>query len=204
VTYNVTRNGSQIATGQSATSLKDTGLTASTTYNYTVAAVNSVGASATASASATTQGTTPNVQINSGGPAVSPFVADIDFAGGGTIHHTNTIDLSAVTNPAPMAVYQTGRDGNFTYTIPGFAAGSNHTVRLHFAETFWSAAGSRIFNVKINGTQVLTNFDIFAAAGAKNKAIIQQFTAAANSSGQYVIQFITVKDNSLINGIEIQ
>jgi fibronectin type 3 domain-containing protein len=204
VTYNVTRNGTQIATGQSATSLKDTGLTASTTYNYTVAAVNSVGASATASASATTQGTTTAVQINSGGPAVSPFVADVDFAGGGTIHHTNTIDLSGVTNPAPMAVYQTGRDGNFTYTIPGFAAGSNHTVRLHFAETFWSTAGSRIFNVKINGTQVLTNFDIFAAAGAKNKAIIQQFTAAANSSGQYVIQFTTVKDNSLINGIEIQ
>jgi beta-glucanase (GH16 family) len=204
VTYNVTRNGTQIATGQSATSLKDTGLTASTTYNYTVAAVNSVGSSATASASATTQGTTTVVQINSGGPAVSPFVADIDFAGGGTIHHTNTIDLSGVTNPAPMAVYQTGRDGNFTYTIPGFTAGSSHTVRLHFAETFWSAAGSRIFNVKINGTQVLTNFDIFAAAGAKNKAIIQQFTAAANSSGQYVIQFTTVKDNSLINGIEIQ
>jgi fibronectin type 3 domain-containing protein len=204
VTYTVTRNGTQIATGQSATSLKDTGLTASTTYNYTVAAVNSVGSSATASASATTQGTATVVQINSGGPVVSPFVADIDFAGGGTIHHTNTIDLSGVTNPAPMAVYQTGRDGNFTYTIPGFAAGSSRTVRLHFAETFWSAAGSRIFNVAINGTTVLTNFDIFAAAGAKNKAIIEQFTAAANSSGQYVIKFTTVKDNSLINGIEVQ
>jgi beta-glucanase (GH16 family) len=205
VTYNVTRNGTQIATGQSATSLKDTGLTASTTYNYTVAAVNSVGASAAASASATTQsGTTTAVQINSGGPAVSPFVADVDFAGGGTIHHANTIDLSGVTNPAPMAVYQTGRDGNFTYTIPGFTAGSSHTVRLHFAETFWTAAGSRIFNVTINGTAVLTNFDIFAAAGAKNKAVIEQFTANANSSGQYVIKFTTVKDNSLISGIEIQ
>jgi hypothetical protein len=184
--------------------LKDTGLSASTTYNYTVAAVNSAGASAAASASATTQGTTTVVQINCGGPAVAPFVADVDFAGGGTIHHTNTIDLSGVTNPAPMAVYQTGRDGNFTYTIPGFAVGSSHTVRLHFAETFWTSAGSRIFNVSINGTRVLTNFDIFATAGAMNKAVIEQFTANANSSGQYVIQFTTVKDNSLINGIEIQ
>ncbi|HEY6307863.1 MAG TPA: malectin domain-containing carbohydrate-binding protein [Candidatus Angelobacter sp.] len=205
ISYNVTRNGTQIATGQSATSLKDTGLTASTTYNYTVVGVNSAGTSAAASASATTQsGTTTAVQINCGGPAVSPFVADKDFAGGGTISHTNTIDLSGVTNPAPMAVYQTGRDGNFTYTIPGFTAGSSHTVRLHFAETYWSSAGSRIFNVTINATAVLTNFDIFAAAGAKNKAIIEQFTANANSSGQYVIKFTTVKDNSLINGIEIQ
>jgi hypothetical protein len=205
VTYKVSRNGTQIASGLSGTTFNDTGLTASTTYTYTVAAVNSAGSSATASASATTQaGTTSSVEINSGGPAVSPFVADEDFAGGGTIHHANTIDLSGVTNPAPMAVYQTGRDGNFTYTIPGFPAGSSHTVRLHFAETYWSSAGSRVFDVSINGTTVLTNFDIFAAAGAKNKAVIEQFVEPANSSGQYVIKFTSVKDNSLVSGIEIQ
>src|SRR5262249_10387681 len=197
--------GTQISTGQSVTTLKDTGLAASTTFNYTVAAVNSVGASSAASASATTQSGTPTaVQINSGGPAVSPFVADKNFTGGSTIHHANTIDLSGVTNPAPMAVYQTGRGGNFSYTIPGFTAGSTPTVRLHFAQTFCSAARCRIFNVSTNGTAVLANFDSFAAAGAKNKAIIRQFTVNANSSGQYVIQFTTVKDNSLINGIEVQ
>jgi len=205
VTYKVSRNGTQIASGLSGTSLNDTGLTASTTYSYTVTAVNSAGSSANASASATTQaGTTNPVKINAGGPAVSPFVADADFSGGGTISHANTIDLSGVTNPAPMAVYQTGRDGNFTYTIPGFTASSSHTVRLHFAETYWSSAGSRIFNVSINGTTVLTNFDIFAAAGAKNKAVIEQFSEPANSNGQYVITFTRVKDNSLVSGIEIQ
>jgi len=114
--------------------------------------------------------------------------------------------LSGVTNPAPMAVYQTARIGTFSYRIPSaaFAAGSSHTVRLHFAETFWTAAGSRLFNVTINGTQVLSSFDIFATAGAKNKAVIEQFTVNANSNGQYVIQFTSVKDNSLVSGIEIQ
>jgi hypothetical protein len=149
-------------------------------------------------------GGTAATKINCGGPAASPFVADVDFAGGGTLSHANTIDTSGVTNPAPVAVYQTARDGNFTYTIPGFTAGSNHTVRLHMAETYWSAAGSRLFNVKINGTQVLTSFDIFATAGAKNKAVIEQFAEPANASGQYVIQATSVKDNSLISGIEIQ
>jgi len=130
-------------------------------------------------------------------------VADVDFSGGGTINHANTIDLSGVTNPAPMAVYQTARVGNFSYTLPGFAAASSHTVRLHFAETFFSASGSRIFNVSINGTQVLTNFDIFATAGAKNKAVIEQFTQNANASGQYVITFTSVVNQALVSGIEI-
>jgi hypothetical protein len=79
----------------------------------------------------------------------------------------------------------------------------NHTVRLHFAETFFTAANKRVFNVSINGTQVLTNFDIFAAAGGENIANIQQFTVPANASGQYVITFTSVTNNALISGIEV-
>jgi photosystem II stability/assembly factor-like uncharacterized protein len=143
-------------------------------------------------------------QINAGGGAVAPFVVDVDFTGGGTINHPNTIDLSGVTNPAPMAVYQTARVGNFSYTIPGFTAGQSKTVRLHFAETFFSSKGSRTFNVSINGMRVLAAFDIFAAAGAKNKAVIKEFTENANTSGAFVIQFTSVVNQSLVSGIEIQ
>jgi hypothetical protein len=215
VTYSVFRStvsgftpsgSNQIANGVAGISFSDTGLTCATADFYLVEAVNISGASTPSNqASATTQGCGgTQVQINSGGPAVSPFVADVDFAGGGTIHHANTIDLGAVTNPAPMAVYQTARVGNFTYTVSGLTAGSSHTVRLHFAETFFATAGSRTFNVSINGTQVLSAFDIFAAAGAKNKAIIKEFTANANSSGQYVVQFTSVVNQSLVSGIEVQ
>jgi hypothetical protein len=135
---------------------------------------------------------------------VSPFIADTDFGGGGTIHHTNTINLSGVTNPAPMAVYQTARIGNFSYTLSGFSPGSNHTVRLHFAETYFKTSGSRTFNVTINGVTELTNFDIFAAAGTMNKAVIEQFTEPASSTGDYVVTFTSVINESLLSGIEIQ
>ena len=215
VTYDVFRSttsgftpsgSNQIASGVTNTSFADSGLACNKAYFYLVEAANSGGTSGPSNqATATTQTCPPTlVQINCGGPAVSPFVADEFFTGGSTINHPNTIDLSGVTNPAPMAVYQTARIGSFSYTIPGFTAGSSHTLRLHFAETYWSATGKRVFNVSINGTQVLTNFDIFATAGAKNKAVIEQFTENANSSGQYVITFTRVTDNPLLSGLEVQ
>jgi len=214
-TYNVKRtltsgiNYAFVASGLTATSFTDTTVTNGTKYFYVVSAQNAAGESPNSnevSATPTNGGPPPPpvFAINAGGSAIGTFAADKDFAGGTTINHANTINLTGVTNPAPMQVYQTARIGNFTYTIPGFAAGSSHTVRLHFAETFWTAAGKRRFNVSINGTQVLTNFDIFAAAGAMNKATIQQFTGNANTAGQYVIQFTAVTDKSLVSGIEVQ
>jgi hypothetical protein len=145
-----------------------------------------------------------SIAINSGGLAVSPFAADEDFAGGTESSTATTITTTGVTNPAPEAVYQSQRFGNFTYTIPGYTAGSNHTVVLYFDEFYWTAAGKRVFNVSINGTQVLANFDVFAAAGGEFKAIDKTFTATANASGQIVIVFTTVTDNAEVNGISVQ
>jgi beta-glucosidase len=200
-------SSNQIATGVTPTAFSDTGLTPSTTYYYLVEAVGSGGSSAASSqASATTQSVVviPQVvAINAGGPAVGSFLADQDYVGGTTISHSNTINTSKVNSPAPAAVYQTGRIGNFTYTIGGFKTSINYLVRLHFCETYWTSPGSRVFNVSINGSQVLTNFDIFAAAGGQNVANIQQFTEPVNSNGQLVIQFTTLVNNSLINGIEV-
>jgi hypothetical protein len=144
------------------------------------------------------------LDINAGGAAAGSYVADEDFAGGTESAFTSTVSTASVTNSAPEAVYQTQRFGNFTYTLPGFTAGASYTVRLHFSEGYWTTAGSREFNVLINGTQVLTSFDIFATAGGENIAVAQQFSTTASAAGQIVIQFVTVKDNAAVNGIEIE
>ena len=143
------------------------------------------------------------VDISAGGPAAAPFVADEDYTGGATSDTTTAITTTGITNPAPQSVYQHNRYGNFTYTIPGLTAGASYTVRLDFAEEYWTAAGDRTFNVLINNNQVLTNFDIFATAGGEYKAVAESFTATASSSGAITIQFVTVKDNAQVNGIEV-
>jgi hypothetical protein len=144
-------------------------------------------------------------QVNSGGGAVGTFSADANYSGGNVASTTHTIDMTGVTNPAPQAVYQTERYGTMTYTFSGLTAGTTYTVRLHFAEFYWTTTGKRIFNVAINGTTVLSNFDIVAAAGAANKAIVKQFSGPANSSGQIVVQFINGSiDHPKISGIEVQ
>jgi Malectin domain len=89
------------------------------------------------------------LQINAGGSAAPPFQGDQGFTPSSTIAHSNAIDTTKVLNPAPVSVYQTGRIGNFTYTLGGFVPGATATVRLHFTETYWTAAGQRTFNVSI-------------------------------------------------------
>src|SRR5712692_909909 len=52
--------------------------------------------------------------------------------------------------------------------------------------------------------RVLTNFDIIAAAGAANKAIVQEFTTTATSTGTIGISFtVGTADAPKISGIEI-
>jgi hypothetical protein len=144
-------------------------------------------------------------RINTGSTsAPSPFASDQYYSGGTSRTTTNTITITGITNPAPAAVYQSERYGAATYTFPGLVAGATYKVRLHFAELYWTASGRRVFNAAINGAVVLSNFDIYVAAGnAGNKAVLREFNAIANASGQIVIAFTNITDNASIEGIEV-
>ncbi len=146
------------------------------------------------------------VAINAGGPATGTFAADEDFTSVSTWTFTTatTVATAGVTNPAPEAVYQSQRAGTFGYTIPGLTAGASYTLRLHFAELYFNAAGQRVFNVSVNGASALTNLDVFATAGGSFKALVENLSATANSAGQIVITFSAVTNNPIVNGIEVQ
>ena len=87
--------------------------------------------------------------------------------------------------------------------MPDLTPGASYTVRLHFAETYFTTLGQRLVDIAINGTTVLSNFDVATAAGAVNKALVEQFTVPADTSGNITITLTTVSNFPLINGVEI-
>ena len=203
----------QLVGNLTTTSYTDSAVTAGATYFYKVQGINSAGTAYSNEVSATIPSQASNgaaiVQIDSGGTsAAGSFAADEYFTGGSVTGNVGvSINMSTVKNAAPMAVYQTNRYGNFTYTIPNLTSGKAYTVRLHFAETYWPTQGSRLFDVIANqglssAQTLLSNFDIFAAAGGKDVAYSQDFVVTA-ANNQIVLTFQTDKDNALVSGIEV-
>lgn len=143
--------------------------------------------------------------IDAGGGASGSFVADTGFNTGNQYSDTSsTIDTSGASNAAPQAVWQTCHwNSAFSYTLGSLIAGGSYTVKLDWAELTFQSAGSRQFNVAINGSSVLSNFDVYATAGYK-KALQRSLGAKASSSGQIVIAFTQGSaDNPFISGIEL-
>ena len=81
-------------------------------------------------------------------------------------------------------------------------AGIYETTLLE-AEKAASSPGQRVFNVFIEGQQVLTNFDIFAAAGGPNIPVTLTFTSAVADS-QMDIEFVPVIGGPIVSGVQIR
>jgi hypothetical protein len=144
------------------------------------------------------------ILIDAGGPATGAWAADTDFTAGWIpLATTQPINASHVSSPAPQSVYQSNRVGNLSYVLPGLTPAAAYTVRLHFAETYWSGPGMRLFNVAIDGTPVLTNFDLFKDAGGEFIADVKSFAATASATGTITIAFTSIVDNALIAGVEL-
>ncbi|MFO0889738.1 MAG: discoidin domain-containing protein [Isosphaeraceae bacterium] len=143
------------------------------------------------------------VHLESGGVTLPGVSGDAYFQGGKVYSVDRPIDVSQVPEPAPQQVYQTERYGDFTYTIPTLLPDRPYTLRLDFAEIYWDGPNMRAFNVRINGDPVLTSFDVFAAAGGKDRAISREFECHSDAFGKIVLEFTTLRDNAKVSGISM-
>ena len=153
-----------------------------------------------------TDGVAVVCRLNAGGSELGTYISDTPFVHGGkgTASFTIPVDLSSVDHPAPEAVYLSERFGIMSYTFPQLDPRLVYLVRLHFCENFYRAPGQREFNVAINGQNVLTNFDIVAAAGGPYRANVQEFRVSPDRYGVISIGFSAgAVDLPKISGIEL-
>jgi len=150
---------------------------------------------------------TSAIRVKCGGPAYTDskgqaWSADMDFNGG--LVSTVTGPVSGTTDPT---LFQEGRmagdTGPLVYTFP-VANGSYH-ANLYFAELYSGDAfvGGRVFNVKVEGTTVLQNFDIFKAAGVNTALIKGVDFAVTNGTATVELDNVPGHDRGKIAAIEI-
>ncbi|MFN7925699.1 MAG: malectin domain-containing carbohydrate-binding protein [Bryobacteraceae bacterium] len=107
--------------------------------------------------------------------------------------------VSGTANPW---LYQTARFGgysNFSYAIPVIPG--SYRVNLKFAELYKTAVGQRVFHVDLNGTRVLTSFDVVREVGA-GTALDRSFTTVA-AGGFVNLVFTGVVDSGTVSAIEV-
>jgi Malectin domain/Secretion system C-terminal sorting domain/Divergent InlB B-repeat domain len=155
------------------------------------------------------------IQMNSDKTITANFVKTSTFAincGGdqfistdGRVYAQTPVGFTranTITGTVDQFIFQSERSANapFSYNLP--VDNGNYTVILRFAEIYFTAVGKRVFNVAIEQTPVLSNFDIFAAAGGANKAIDRTFKTTV-SDGILDINFSSVINNAKISAIVI-
>jgi beta-galactosidase len=104
-------------------------------------------------------------------------------------------------NPRVPQLFRTWREGSFAYEIP--LRNGKYNVKLSFFEPdSGAAAGTRKFDVVINGADVESGFDVFEAAGGAMKAVVREYPVqVANSEAK--LEFKPVIGKAVLSAIEI-
>ncbi len=162
------------------------------------------------------------IRINAGGPAhtvVEPyfpendaftyptetFGADAFFTGGSLTTLAEEFD-NQVVNVFDPKLYFTERWGPCSYNIP--VPQGRYQVVLHFAEIYFGfrtggGIGSRKFNVNLEGTRRLTEYDIFAKAGGARR-LVKETLEVNVTDGTLNIAFLKGSaSNPAISAIEV-
>jgi len=127
------------------------------------------------------------------------------YSQGGTIFDSGNHTIRETRDPR---LYNLRREGAFRYDIP--LQRGVYELRLHFAETVYgdnNAAGggetSRVFNIYINGQEVLHEFDVVADGGASTADVKVFKDISPAPDGKLHLLFETHSNPPILNGIEI-
>ena len=167
----------------------------------------------------------PLYRVNAGGPdidmgaemdfsgitsstldAIPGLYAHGDFAADVTI--TDVIDMSGVDPDLPESLFQSlmrtgtasGEVINYDFDVPN----GDYNVYLHWAEhnSSYTDPGDRVFDVFVEGVEVLPDYDIIVASGAEDKAVTE-IIATTVTDDVLSISIAQQVSVAIIRGIEI-
>lgn len=134
------------------------------------------------------------------------WLSDRYFTGGNPLR----VSESLIYRTLDPEIYQTGRQGDFTYDIP--LKSGVYELRLHFAETFFGPGElegggetSRLFAVLANGEPLLKPIDIIAEAEGSRTAEIKVFkNIRPAADGLLHLRFYSwTHGKALLNALEL-
>jgi uncharacterized delta-60 repeat protein len=169
-------------------------------YEVVLQVTDQQGLSSYASFTVTVHPLTEVARINSGGGAIhfgeEQWQADQYYTGGQTYTRT-----ASITNTENDLLYQSERNGDFTYDIPVPEEGY-YTVELHFAEIHWQRSGARLLNFILENGQPGPTIDLYEHGGS-NSAYVLKAENIQVGDGELTLELVTEKDRAKISGIAV-
>ena len=146
------------------------------------------------------------IRVNAAGSAYTDSKGQVwsaDF-GFNTGNLSRCAPRSTVTGTSDPFLFKSARWGGtntpelqYTFRLPN----GSYIVNLYFAETCGFPAGTRVFDVQLQGVTVFSALDIAKIAGL-NHSLIESATVSVNGK-QLTIRFVHRHQNPIISAIEI-
>jgi hypothetical protein len=149
----------------------------------------------------------PLLRLNAGGGQVTfdgtTYAGDAFFTDSKTASFSSRPIDATLEDELYLSERITNDEGMpFGYTIPVPENGT-YALRLHFAETAFETVGRRLFDVAVEGSTVLDNYDIFERAGGANQAIVETILNINVNDGTLDVTLTAVVERAKINAIEV-
>jgi alpha-amylase len=125
------------------------------------------------------------------------------YEGGMAGFSGSTISGVCVAGQALYRYERYSQPSNSTFSYRFDCPEGRYEVTLLEAETTFASPNQRVFNVNLEGQEVLSFFDIVAAAGAMNVPVSLVFTADV-ADAQLELQFVDQVENARASGIQVR
>ena len=139
--------------------------------------------------------------VNAGGASYTAsdgtvYEADTAYSGGNLYSDPS----AAIAGTTDDALYQSERYGSFSYAVP--VADGTYAVTLQFAEIWWTVDSQRVFDVTAEGTTVVDDLDLYAAAG--HDTAYDAVVTVAVTDGTLDLGLVGSVDNAKVNAVRVE